>query len=213
LAGAVEIDLRQRKTAGSVEVIAGIILAAGASSRMGTPKALLDYRGETFLDRLIRVLGGVCDPVIVTLGYHAGQIRAGARGRARFIVNPDPSRGQLSSLQTALAEVPMDAEGFLFVPVDCPAVEPETVSAIVEAFHSPEEPLLVIPRFEGRRGHPVCASRELVPEFLALPPGGQAKDVVRRHENRTVYLDTADAGVVGDIDDPEAYRVLQTSLP
>jgi molybdenum cofactor cytidylyltransferase len=193
-------------------VIAGIILAAGASSRMGTPKALLDYRGATFLDRLIRVLGSVCDPVIVTLGYDAGQIRAGARGRALFIVNPDPSRGQLSSLQTALAEVPMDAEGFLFVPVDCPAVEPETVSAIVEAFHSPETPLLVIPRFEGRRGHPVCARRELIPEFLALPPEGQAKDVVRRHANRTVYLDSPDAGVVSDIDDPEAYRVLQKSL-
>jgi molybdenum cofactor cytidylyltransferase len=178
---------------------------------MGTPKALLDYRGETFLDRLIRVLGGVCDPVIVTLGYQAAQIRAGAHGRARFVVNPDPSRGQLSSLQTALAEVPTDAEGFLFVPVDCPAAEPETVRAIVEAFHSDETPLLVIPCFEGRRGHPVCASRALVPEFLALPPEGQAKEVVHRHAKRTVYLDTSDAGVVSDIDDPEAYRVLQKS--
>ena len=52
-------------------MIAGIILAAGASSRMGTPKALLEYRGETFVDRLVRVLGAVCDPVIVVLGYHA----------------------------------------------------------------------------------------------------------------------------------------------
>jgi molybdenum cofactor cytidylyltransferase len=212
LAGAVEIDLRQRKTSGSAEVIAGIILAAGASSRMGTPKALLDFRGETFLDRLIRVLGSACDPVIVTLGYHAGQVRAGAGGRARFVVNPDPSRGQLSSLQTALAEVPMDAEGFLFVPVDCPAAEPETVSAMVEAFRSPEAPLLVIPRFDGRRGHPVCARRELISEFLALPPEAQAKDVVRRYADRTAYLDTPDAGVVSDIDDPEAYRVLQESL-
>jgi nicotine blue oxidoreductase len=59
-------------------VIAGIILAAGASSRMGTPKALLDFRGETFLGRLMRVLGGACDPVIVALGYHADQIRAAA---------------------------------------------------------------------------------------------------------------------------------------
>jgi molybdenum cofactor cytidylyltransferase len=192
-------------------VIAGIILAAGASSRMGTPKALLDYRGETFLDRLIRVLGTVCDPVIVVLGYHADQVRAGARGRARFVVNPDPSRGQLSSLQTGLQEVPRDAEGFLFMPVDSPAAELETVQKIVEALHSSEEPLLVIPRHEGRRGHPVCARRELIEEFLALPAEGQAKEVVRGHADRTYYLDTFDAGVLSDIDDPEAYRTLQES--
>jgi molybdenum cofactor cytidylyltransferase len=210
LEGAFEVDFRQRKTAGAVEVIAGIILAAGASSRMGTPKALLDYRGETFLDRLIRVLGGVCDPVIVALGYHAEEIRAKAQGRARFVMNPDPSRGQLSSLQTALAAVPDEADGFLFVPVDCPAVEQETVRRIVEALLSTDE-LLVIPQYEGRRGHPVCARRELIAEFLALPPEGQAKEVVRRHADRTHFLETLDAGVLSDIDDPEAYRTLQES--
>lgn len=191
-------------------MIAGIILAAGASRRMGTPKALLDYQGETFLNRLIRVLGGVCDPVIVALGYDAAEIRAAAQGRARFVVNPDPSRGQLSSLQTALAEVPDDAEGFLFVPVDCPAAEPETVRRIVETLLSTDAPL-VIPRLEGRRGHPVCARRELIAEFLALPPESQAKEVVRRHAGRTRFLDTLDAGVLSDIDDPEAYRILQES--
>jgi molybdenum cofactor cytidylyltransferase len=211
LAGALQIDLRQRKIAGLVEVIAGIILAAGASSRMGTLKALLPYRGETFLDRLIRVLGAVCDPVIVVLGYHANEIRAAARGRARFVVNPDPARGQLSSLKTALAEVPDEADGFLFVPVDCPAAEPETVQDIAGLFHSEERPLLVIPRHDGRRGHPVCGRRELIAELLALPADGQAKEVVRRHADRTLYLDTLDAGVLSDIDDPEAYRILQES--
>lgn len=209
MAGAFEIDFRQRKIAGSIEVIAGIILAAGASSRMGTPKALLYYRGETFLDRLIRVLGEVCDPVIVVLGYHAEEIRASAHGRARFVVNPDPSRGQLSSLKTALAGVPEEAEGFLFMPVDCPAPTPETVRMIANALQA--NALLVIPRFEGRRGHPVCARRELIAEFLALPAEGQAKEVVRSHADRTHYLDTFDAGVLSDIDDPEAYRVLQES--
>jgi molybdenum cofactor cytidylyltransferase len=211
LAGAFEIDFRQRKIAGAIEVIAGIILAAGASSRMGTPKALLDYRGEAFLNRLIRVLGAVCDPVIVVLGYHADEIRAQVCGRARFVVNPDPARGQLSSLQTALAEVPAGADGFLFMPVDCPSAELSTVERIVDAFHGAEKPLLVIPRHEGNRGHPVCARRELIAEFLALPAEGQAKEVVRRHADRTLYLDTVDAGVLSDIDDPEAYRMLQES--
>lgn len=192
-------------------MIAGIILAAGASSRMGTPKALLDYRGETFLGRLIRVLSTVCDPVIAVLGFHADQIRAAANVGTRFVVNPDPSRGQLSSLQTALAEIPSAAEGFLFLPVDCPSAEAETVQKIVDASRAADEPLLVIPRHRGLRGHPVFARRELIAEFLALPPEGQAKEVVRRHVDRTHYLDTADVGVLSDIDDPDAYRVLQES--
>ncbi len=211
MAGAFEVYFRQRKIAGAVEVIAGIILAAGASSRMGTPKALLDYRGETFLDRLIRVLGRVSEPVIVALGHDADEIRARAHGRAQFVVNPDPSRGQLSSLQTALREVPAEAEGFLFIPVDCPAPELETVRSIADALRSPAKPWLVIPRHDGRRGHPVCARRELIAEFLALPPEGQAKEVVHGHADRTHYLDIPDAGVLGDIDDPEAYRILQES--
>src|SRR5260221_10022704 len=83
-----------------VEVIAGIILAAGASSRMGSPKALLDFRGERFIERLVRVFSCVCDPVIVALGYHADAIRPAIQASARIVINPAPERGQLSSLQT-----------------------------------------------------------------------------------------------------------------
>lgn len=175
---------------------------------MGTPKALLEYRGETFLNRLIRLQGAACDPVIVALGYHADEIRAAARGRARFVINPDPSRGQLSSLQTALAAVPGEAEGFLFQPVDCPAVEEPTIRAIAAAL--PAHPL-VIPSHGGRHGHPVGVRRELIPEFLALPPEARTKDIIRKHADAALYLDTDDPGVVGDIDDPVAYRTLRES--
>jgi molybdenum cofactor cytidylyltransferase len=190
-------------------VIAGIILAAGASSRMGSPKALLTYRGETFIDRLIGSLSAVCDPVIVALGYHAAAVRAGAKRNATFAINPDPDRGQLSSLQSALAAVPEQAEGFMFMPVDCPAAEPETIARIAAAFRNRDRAtLVVIPQFDGRHGHPVCASRELISEFLALPPTSQAREVVKRHADRTQYLDVADAGILTDIDDLEAYKKL-----
>ena len=188
-------------------MIAGIILAAGASSRMGTPKALLEFRGETFIARLIRVMSAACSPLIVALGYHADTIRAAGAG-AQFAVNPDPSRGQLSSLKCALALVPEQAEGFLFQPVDCPAVDAETVKRIAEALR--EHPL-AIPRYDGQRGHPVAVRRELIADFLALPAEASAKEIIRRHASRTFYLDVDDAGVLGDVDDPEAYRILQES--
>jgi molybdenum cofactor cytidylyltransferase len=193
-------------------VILGIILAAGASQRMGAPKALLDYRGETFLDRLIRVVGTVAEPLVV-LGYGPEAVKAGSTRPAKFVVNPDPRRGQLSSLQTALAAAPGDFEGFLFVPVDCPAVAEETVRRLASAFARRDPAtLFVIPRYDqGRgqkRGHPVFAAPPIAREILSLPPTAQARDVVHRHVPDTLYVDVDDAGILADIDDPAAYRQL-----
>jgi molybdenum cofactor cytidylyltransferase len=194
-------------------VIAGIILAAGASSRMGTPKALLDYRGETFVGRLVRVLGGSSQPVIVVLGYHADVIRESVPANARIVVNPDPSRGQLSSLQTGLAALPAEADGFAFIPVDSPAVEAETVAKLIQAFGRRDtSTLFVIPRQFGRRGHPVVAARSIAAEFLALRPTAEAREVVHAHVNRTEYVDVDDSGIFADVDDPESYQRLKEGV-
>ena len=190
-------------------MIAAVILAAGASSRMGSPKALLDYRGETFLNRLVRVLGKECNPVIAVLGYHANAIRAQTAGNARFVVNPDPERGQLSSLQTGLAAVPDNVEGFLFTPVDSPAVRETTLQQLVVKFQNKKpQTQFVIPRYEGQRGHPVFAAPSLLAEFLALPLTAQAKDIVHASVPRTEYVDVDDPGILADIDDRAAYRRL-----
>ena len=81
---------------------AAVILAGGASRRMGSPKALLPYAGETFVDRLIGVFQSVCDSVIVVLGHEADAIRSGVRRKASFVFNPDHELGQLTSLQCGL---------------------------------------------------------------------------------------------------------------
>ena len=189
---------------------------------MGTPKALLDYRGETFLDRLIRVLGVVTDPVIVVLGYHAAEIQsaviqAAPRRQANIVLNPAPERGQLSSLQTGLAALPPDALGFAFIPMDCPAVGEETIARLAQAFLARDpETLLVIPRYTDNgyhRGHPVFAARAIADEILALPSSAKASDVIHRHVPRTQYLDVEDRGILADVDDPAAYRRLLETLP
>ena len=86
--------------------VAGIILAAGESRRMGFPKALLRYRDETFLDTLIGLFAARCSPVIVVLGAHADRIRARTLRPATFVINPDYQRGQTSSMQCGLRAVP-----------------------------------------------------------------------------------------------------------
>src|SRR5579871_1702679 len=128
---------------------------------MGSPKALLSYRGETFVDRLIRVFSKSCDPVIVVAGFHADAIRAHVNERAKVVVNPDPSRGQLSSLQSALLAGPKNSQAFLFTPVDSPTVSEETIARLIDEFRARHAPF-VIPRFEGRRGHPVCAAQSTI---------------------------------------------------
>lgn len=183
---------------------AGLILAAGESRRMGSPKALLAYRGETFLDTLIGLFGVRCRPVIVVLGAGAEQIRAAVQRPATFVVNPDWPHGMTTSLQSGLRAVPPEAEGVLFTLVDHPAVTPATIDTLL----APPRPLIRVPRYSSDRGHPIWFSRALIPEFLAIPISGAANEVVHAHRAETEFLDLDDAGIVADIDDPEAYRQL-----
>ena len=185
---------------------AGLILAAGESKRMGSPKALLEYQGQTFLDRLIAVFARFCDPVVVVLGCDAVRIRAGLRnsGSAVIVHNPDYLLGQLSSMQRGLRALPPGIEGVLFTLVDHPNVAASTIEALL----APPRASLAIPRFNGRRGHPIYFSAALIPEFLALPLDSQAKTVISSHADRIRYVDAGDPGIVDDVDDPAAYRRL-----
>ena len=188
---------------------AAIILAAGESRRMGRPKALLPYRGETFLDSLIAVLSAACSPVIVVLGHEPERIRDEARRAAQacFITNEDYRKGQLTSLQCGLRAVPGEVEGVLFTPVDYPAVTRETVERLAAALRETGAPL-VLPRYNGRRGHPVGVTRPVIADLLALPEAASAREVIHARLGEAVQLDVADSGVCLDVDDPEAYRRL-----
>jgi molybdenum cofactor cytidylyltransferase len=180
--------------------VAAVVLAAGASARMGRPKAFLEFRGETFLGRLVRIFGYFCGEVIV-VASGAMEVRG-----ARVVLNPAPERGMLSSLQCGFAAVNPDTAAVAFTPVDHPLVLESTVNRIIQGWRGE---LLRIPTFDGRRGHPVLMARPLIAEFLALPDGAQARDVIHRHEPDIRYIDTNDPGVVRDIDTPADYEVLR----
>jgi len=188
---------------------AGVILSAGASRRMGTPKALLLYEGETFLDRIARLFLEHCGPVVVVLGHHASRIVQEVRCSRKVIFahNSDPDRGMLTSLQCGLATLPPETRRALFTPVDLPAILPSTIPRLLA-----EPADVVAPAWMGRRGHPVCISPAVIAAILALPPEAQARDAIRRFAAQTVEVD--DPGVVNDIDDPAAYRrLLESAAP
>jgi len=176
---------------------------------MGTPKALLHFQGETFLDRLIRVFSAACDPIIVVVGDHADAIRSGIErgGSVLFVANPDPDRGMLSSLQCGLALVPSSAGAAMFLPVDHPEVEVSTVEILALRFRAGDASVIV-PTHGGEHGHPVCIARPLIAELLALPPEAKASDVIHRHVAETIYVEVPDLAVVTDVDDPSAYAKL-----
>ena len=174
---------------------------------MGFPKALLRYRDETFLDTLIGLFVPRCSPVIVVLGAAAERIRAGIGRTATFVANAEWEQGMTPSRQCGLRAVPETCEGVLLTLVDHPAIAPATLDLLL-----PEpRPPLRIPRYHGKRGHPVWFSRALFREFLALPSDAAARDVMQSHFREAEFLDWEDPGIVADIDDPEAYRSLLTS--
>jgi CTP:molybdopterin cytidylyltransferase MocA len=181
-----------------------IILAAGSSSRMGFPKPLLEYQGERFIDRLLRIFRAVCAQVIIVRSIASGEWNVDS---ADFVTNPQPERGMLSSLQCGLREVSNESDAIFFTPVDYPAISESTVKQLAEAWAGAS---IVIPRHQGRRGHPVLIARVLVPEFLDLPHTAQPRDVVRRHGSSIRYVDVDDPGILLDVDTPEQHRALES---
>ena len=191
-------------------MIAGLILAAGESSRMGTPKATLAYRGRTFLERIVQALreGGL-ERLVVVLGHQAEDIQRQIKiETAQVVINPDYRSGQTSSLQAGLrALIADDLEAVLLCLVDHPAVSAETVRRIVAAFRQSGAPV-VIPTYHGRRGHPALIGRQVFEELLALAGDAGADSVVRKYRPATQFVEVEDEGIIMDVDDPEAYQRL-----
>jgi molybdenum cofactor cytidylyltransferase len=181
----------------------GVILAAGLSSRMGKPKALLPFGKTTFLGSFADAFTATLDRTIVVLGCDADAIQPTLEGRPglQSIINANYQLGMLSSLQAGLAVAPADAP-IAFTLVDHPGLKPESLERLCEASAANAAPV-VIPRYLGERGHPVLISAEVAAELRALPPDRSPKEVIRAHRPATVFVDLEDPAVTLDIDRPE----------
>lgn len=191
-------------------MIAGILLAAGESTRMGQPKALLPWRGTTLLQsQIVELHGAALGPVIVVLGHHADELsplipsrpveeRGGSRppepvGQAsnlpdvRVIVNSRYREGRSTSVIAGLSALPHEVEAVIMTSVDQPT-DADIVRKLVEAFSQLHAPI-TLPSIHHRRGHPALFDRALFPEMLAITEEGEGlREVMTRHAAGICYV-------------------------
>jgi molybdenum cofactor cytidylyltransferase len=196
-----------------------VILAAGESTRMGTDKALLPWPpsapgsspAQTFLSAAIRALEPFSEKVIVVAGQNEAAVApvVYANG-ASLVQNPEPDRGQFSSLQVGLQEVLNQGRDAAIVTlVDRPPVKAATLKALCSAFTQAASGIwAVVPEYNGKHGHPFLLAREMIEAFLKAPPSATARDIERQNLQHVEYVAVDDPLVTLNVDTPEEYAAL-----
>jgi len=197
---------------------AGVILAAGDSSRMGRDKALLPWpaaggqvSSETFLSAAVRSFLSATEFVVVVVGRNEAALAPIVYScGASLVANPDPGRGQFSSLQVGLREVlNRGRDAAMITLVDRPPVDAATIQTLRDAFDAADENIwAVVPEFSGKHGHPYLVGREMMEAFLRVPATSIARDVEHQHNERIQYVRVDDPLVALNINTPEEYAGL-----
>ena len=189
--------------------IAGILLAAGTSSRMGCNKLLFELAGESVLRGAVRrARAGGLAPLLVVLGHQAETARAELAGiDCQAVINPDYDQGITSSLKAGVAALPPGVAAAMVVLADMPRVTAEMIAALAARYRATRAPL-VISDYEGVHAPPMLYDRSLFAELLAMSGGGCGRQVVKRHRSEAEVLDWP-AAALADLDVPEDYARLR----
>ena len=178
---------------------------------MGRDKALLPWRGGTFLSAAIRALQPVTELVIVVAGANVASLAPIADAHAAFVaVNTSPQQGQFSSLQVGLQDVlNRGRDAAIVTLVDRPPAEVETIEQIKAAFLGDERIWAAVPEFSGKHGHPFVIGREMIEAFLRAPVHSTARDVEHANQQHIRYVPVNDPLVVANVDTPEDFEKLR----
>jgi molybdenum cofactor cytidylyltransferase len=197
-----------------------VILAAGASTRMGTDKALLPWppatpgsspAGQTFLSAAIQALYPFSEKVIVVVGKNEDTLAPVVYANGASLVrNPEPDRGQFSSLQVGLQEVLNEGRDAAMVTlVDRPPAKTATLQTLRSAFaDAGNDVWAVVPEYNGKHGHPFLMAREMIEAFLKAPPSASARDIEHQNLRHIAYVVVDDPLVTMNVDTPQEYAAL-----
>jgi molybdenum cofactor cytidylyltransferase len=194
--------------------VAGVVLAAGASIRMGENKLLFDLEGESVVRRAVRVAAAAgLDPVIAVLGHEAERVRReldGLTPACHIVENADYALGINSSLKTGIAALPASAAAAVVMLADMPFVTAEMIATLVARFRTTTAPL-VISDYDGVNAPPMLYDRVLFPELQTMEGEGCGKVVVRRHRGEAVVV-TWPVAALSDLDVPDDYARVRSAL-
>ncbi|MGC2694294.1 MAG: nucleotidyltransferase family protein [Candidatus Angelobacter sp.] len=197
---------------------AGVILAAGSSSRMGRDKALLPWRDGTFLSAAILALQPATELVLAVAGANAPTLEPIVDANAAFlVVNRCPEQGQFSSLQAGLREVlNRGRDAAILTLVDRPPAEAETIQRLKQEFlkgTNRDDIWAVVPEYGGKHGHPIVIGREMIEAFLRAPVTSSAREVEHANQDHIRYVQVNDPLVAANVDTPEDFEKVRQGLP
>jgi molybdenum cofactor cytidylyltransferase len=198
----------------SSTAVSGLLLAAGASSRLGQPKQLLPFGDRPLIRHVVeQALASRLADLTVVVGNQAPAMRAALEGLpVRIVENPAYLQGQSTSLRAGLLALPRACRAVLVLLVDQPFVEAALIDRLIGLYEETGAPV-VAPQHAGRRGNPVLFDHALVPELLTVVGDTGAREVIARHRDRLVTLPLPDDRPFLDVDTWEDYRRIQPDLP
>lgn len=187
-------------------MIWAVILAAGESRRMGTQKLLLPFGEVTVVEAVVRTaLVSSVDRVLAVLGADRDAVRLKLEpSGVEFVNNENYHLGMLSSVQAGFKALPADAEAAVVMLGDQPFLAPRIIDDVIGAYRE-ERKGIVIPTFQGRRGHPVLVDLGFREEVLALDPADGLRRLMQAHPRDILEVETGDANILRDMDTPEDY--------
>jgi molybdenum cofactor cytidylyltransferase len=190
--------------------VAGLVMAAGRSSRMGANKLLMEDNGKPIVARVVEhALAADVAEVIVVVGHQEAEVRAALAGLpVRFIPCPDYLDGMSASLRCGLKALPADIDAALVLLADMPRVGTALLRRMIAAFNPTEGRAVIVPSFQGKRGNPVLWDRRFFGEMTALAGDVGARHLIGEHAELVTEIEAEDGGIFLDIDTPEAYRNL-----